>query len=147
VRRLILIALTVVASTLLVVAEGSVVGAAGRAPVLGSKTYEQLGGATGWGALKPREIFNGGDPSGQVGSLSWKSWGSPVALGTGKGFVFAPNGGYFPHPLTEQLRASGLGRCGAHGPRAYTHLEVRVPSKPGGPLGAWIPWGANGSIC
>jgi hypothetical protein len=147
VRRLILISLMVIASTLVMGAEGSVAGAAGKAPVLGSRTYKQLGGATGWGEVKPRQIFNGGDPSGHVSALTWKGWGSPVAVGTGKGFVFAPTGGYFPHQQREQLRASGLSRCSASGPRAYTHLEVRVPSRAGGPLGAWMPWGANGSIC
>jgi hypothetical protein len=147
VRRLLLITLMVVASTLMGVAQSSVAVAAGRAPGLGSKTYETLGGATGWGAVKPRQIFNGGDPSGHVSSLTWKGWGSSVALGTGKGFVFAPGGGYFPHQLREQLRASDVSRCTASGPRAYTRLEVRVPSRPGGPLGAWMPWGANGSIC
>jgi len=38
---------------------------------------------TGWGKVKPVEVFNGGDPTGHVTHISWSSWGGSSATGTG----------------------------------------------------------------
>jgi hypothetical protein len=37
----------------------------------------------GFGQVKPSRIFNGGDPTGLVSSIVWKSWGGASAVGTG----------------------------------------------------------------
>lgn len=38
---------------------------------------------TGYGQVRPHEIFNGGDPSGGVSDITWTSWGGSIAVGTG----------------------------------------------------------------
>lgn len=114
-------------------------------PVLGSKKFAAPYGS-GWGTAHPKEIFNGGDPSGDVFSITWKHWGNQRSYGWGKNPIFKPGGGYYPHAVRIQLRAQNLGHCGTH--RAYTHLFVREPSKPGGPLGKWHPWSYhNRTLC
>ncbi len=90
--------------------------AAKRVPVLGSKSFAGPPGV-GWGTYAPREIFNGGDPSGMVTAITWTGWGSPTAIGYGKSFIFKPAGGYYPGAVKVELRASVLGHCTAAGPR------------------------------
>lgn len=59
-------------------------------PLLG-----QLDGAfvhgLGFGQVMPSEIFNGGDPTGLVAQISWKSWGGSEAVGIGKAEYVGPN--------------------------------------------------------
>jgi Protein of unknown function (DUF4232) len=117
-----------------------------RAPVLGQKGFG-VPSATGWGTYEPREFFNGGDPSGHVGAITWRRWGSRAATGAGRGVIFMPNGGYYPGTVKVDLRAFDLGHCTSHGPLAYQRLDVRYPSRPGGKLGTWRPWGGSGSLC
>jgi hypothetical protein len=126
---------------------GPAVGATSSPPriVLGAKAFAPMG--QGFGTVRPREIFNGGDPSGLVQNITWRHWGSAVAIGWGKTSIFKPHGGYYPQLVRAELRASKLGRCRAHGPRAYTRLEAREPSRPGGPLGKWFLWSGQRSIC
>jgi hypothetical protein len=145
-RRVSLIAVVLMALAPLAVAQAAGVGAANTVPVLGSTSYSTIPDAQGWGTARPHEIFNGGDPSGHVVDIRWTGWGTETAYGRGSGFIFKPGGGYYP-PVGVELRATSLGRCG-QGPRAYTQLDVRQPSKPGGKLGRWSPWGnARGTIC
>src|ERR1700689_3093229 len=92
-----------------------------RAPVLGQKGFG-VPSSTGWGTYKPSEFFNGGDPSGEVVAISWKHWGSHVATGTGRGFIFMPKGGYYPGSVRVDVRAEDLGHCTSNGPPAYEHL-------------------------
>jgi hypothetical protein len=40
-------------------------------------------GATGYGTARPSGITSGGDPSGSVSNITWTSWGSAQAKGTG----------------------------------------------------------------
>jgi hypothetical protein len=117
-----------------------------RVPVLGSHNAVPDGG-TGWGSYRPHLIFNGGDPSGRAFDISWSRWGSPTVYGRGLNYIFKPKGGYYPKPVRIELRATDLGRCAPGGPSAYTHLEARVPVRPGGPLGSWFPWGSWPNIC
>ena len=115
-------------------------------PVLGSKAFiPRLG--VGWGTYQPREIFNGGDPSGMVHGITWTYWGQPQAYGYGKTYIFKPNGGYYPGGVTAELRAYDLGRCTPNGPLAYQLLAVREPSAPGGKLGQWLVWGGVKTLC
>jgi hypothetical protein len=111
--------------------------------VLGAQAFAPNG--TGWGTAEPAEIFNGGDPSGLVATIHWRSWGGPTAIGWGRTSIFKPQGGYYRQQVRIELRAGGLGRCG--GQRAYTQLSVRGPSRPGGPLGPWGSWSDAPSLC
>lgn len=95
--------------------------------------------------MRPAQIFNGGDPSGSVSDIHWRSWGGPTAIGWGRNPIFKPGGGYYAHPVAIKLRAGPLGHCGKR--RAYTRLSFRVPKRPGGPLGPWQLWSGAGSIC
>lgn len=102
----------------------------------------------GWGTARPRKIFNGGGPSGLVTNLRWKHWGGRVAVGIGLTSLYKPRGGYYRRRGAIQLRASGRGSCrGTGGKRAYTHLDARVPSHPGGRFGRWFSWAGLKSIC
>lgn len=123
-------------------------GSAARASstiVLGSKSYRSPAGH-GWGTVKPSKIDNGGDPSGIVYGIHWQHWGQKTATARGTTYIPRPTGNYYP-PVQAQLRATDLGRCSAHGPMAYRRLSIRVPSKPGGPRKAWVPWSGSGNIC
>jgi hypothetical protein len=117
-----------------------------RTPVLGQKGFGAPS-ATGWGTSKPKEFFNGGDPSGHVGTITWRRWGGRAATGTGRGVIFMPEGGYYPGTVKIDLRAFNLGHCTSSGPLAYRRLDVRYPSRPGGKLGKWNPWSGSGSLC
>jgi hypothetical protein len=111
--------------------------------VLGGKAFAPNG--TGWGTERPAEIFNGGDPSGLITKVSWRSWGGAVAIGWGRNPIFKPHGGYYRHPVAIELRANDIGTC--EGRRAYLRLMVREPSRPGGPLGPWRSWSGSSNIC
>jgi hypothetical protein len=102
---------------------------------------------SGFGTARPKTIFNGGDPSGLVEHLTWSHWGSRTTTAIGKTAIFKPGGGYYPGLVRAELRATRLGHCSARGPAAYTRLEARVPSRPGGPLGKWFLWSGEKSIC
>jgi hypothetical protein len=45
----------------------------------------------GFGEVEPSEFYNGGDPTGLVTHIVWKSWGEPKAIGTGVSEYVAPN--------------------------------------------------------
>jgi hypothetical protein len=117
---------------------------AAPAPVLGAQAFAGPYGE-GWGTVRPPTIFNGGDPSGLVSDIHWSSWGGPTAIGWGRNPIFKPGGGYYAHPVAIKLRAGALGHCGSR--RAYTRLSVRVPNRPGGPLGPWRSWSGASTIC
>lgn len=93
--------------------------AASSRPTLGS----HLGGATkGFGQVKPKTVELGGDPTGDVTKLTWKSWGTAVAVGTGRGYYPPPGkpvADAVSVPVT--LKASSLGTCKGH--KAYTRLS------------------------
>src|ERR1700691_1019049 len=87
----------IVASSVLLVATAASLGDSPRtgpsSPVLGSKTFAGSAGV-GWGTYKPREIFNGGDPSGLIQAISWQNWGAPITYGYGESSIFRSAGGY-----------------------------------------------------
>ena len=116
-----------------------------RTVVLGSASFAPNG--NGFGTAQPSEIFNGGDPSGNVSQIQWTGWGSSIAHGIGMSSIFMPQGGYYPQLVTIQLRAEDLGSCTPGGPSAYRKLSVREPSAPGGPLGPWMSWSGANTIC
>src|ERR1700754_4959985 len=110
-------------------------------PLLGSKQFAEPFGA-GFGHPEPEVIFNGGDPSGEVSEIHWRSWGGPIAIGLqghptfrahGRTPIFRPKGGYYRKLGRVELRANKLGKCA--GKPAYTLLEIRAPKRPGAKLG------------
>jgi hypothetical protein len=116
----------------------------GELPVLGSKQFSEPYGA-GFGHPEPEVIFNGGDPSGEVSEIHWRSWGGPIAIGYGREPLFRPQGGYYRKLGRVELRANKLGRCA--GKAAYTRLEIRAPKRPGAKLGQWVLWSGAKTIC
>lgn len=116
----------------------------GPAPVLGSKQFSEPYGA-GFGHPEPEVIFNGGDPSGEVSEIHWRSWGGPIAIGYGRNPIFRPGGGYYRKLGRVELRANQLGKCA--GKTAYTRLEIRAPKRPGAKLGQWVLWSGAKTIC
>lgn len=122
------------------------VAATSHAPVLGKKGLVPYG--IGWGTAHPKEIFNGGDPSGDVWSVRWSHWGAATATGHGLGNGFKPQGGYYARPVKTVFKASGLGRCTGHGPRAYRTLWFKQQVKPGSArYTKWYWWSGLRSIC
>jgi hypothetical protein len=119
-------------------------GSMGPVPVLGSKQFSEPYGA-GFGHPEPEVIFNGGDPSGEVSEIHWRSWGGQVAIGYGRNPIFRPEGGYYRKLGRVELRANELGKCA--GKPAYTRLELRVPKRPGAKLGQWVLWSGAKTIC
>src|SRR5579864_5025064 len=45
----------------------------------------------GFGQVRPAEIFNGGDPTGLVTQVDWRSWGGAQAIATGISDYVGPN--------------------------------------------------------
>lgn len=86
-------------------------------PVLGWKGAFQNG--QGFGKIKPRTVYLGGDPTGKVSSITWRNWGHRSALGLGTGWCpgVSVAAGYF---CPAALHVSTLGTC--HGHRAYLKL-------------------------
>jgi hypothetical protein len=113
-------------------------------PVLGSKQFSEPYGA-GFGHPEPEVIFNGGDPSGEVSEIHWRSWGGQVAIGYGRNPIFRPQGGYYRKLGRVELRANELDKCA--GKPAYTRLEIRAPKRPGAKLGQWVLWSGAKTIC
>jgi hypothetical protein len=66
------------------------VGSAGPVPTLGQSAGVFAHGE-GFGQVKPSKIFNGGDPTGLVTHVAWKSWGGARAVATGISDYVAPN--------------------------------------------------------
>jgi hypothetical protein len=126
---------------------GATTAAAGRV-VLGSPRHYAPNGI-GWGTATPSQVFNGGDPAGDVSRITWDRWGQGRAYGHGLTSAFRPGGGYYRKPVRIVLRAGGLGAC-ADGTRpAYTRLFFREQPRPGAPLQRhWHPWTTpTGNIC
>ncbi len=85
--------------------------------MLGNKHAFQNG--TGFGRAKPRTVYLGGDPTGNVTSITWHGWGNARPVGFGKGWC--PGRSVAAgHPCRAALHAYGLGTC--RGQRAYNHL-------------------------
>jgi hypothetical protein len=61
------------------------------APTLGLLTGLFAHGGVGFGRVRPKEVYNGGDPTGLVTSISWRDWGQGQAVGAGRSVYVAPN--------------------------------------------------------
>ncbi len=117
--------------------------------VLGSKYFlsSVRDGGIGWGTARPKTIFNGGDPSGDVIKVRWTTWGGNVAVGYGRNWIFKPTGGYYATPVTIELKATNVGLCYKGGPPTYRKVVAREPSRPGGRMGDWFLWGGQKTVC
>jgi hypothetical protein len=130
--------------------------AATASPVAGSPPrrvalgqYGFLDGRVGWGDAHPDRLDMGGDPALVITRIRWHGWGSPHARGVGRGPAFNYLGGSaYRRPVRVELRADELGRCAASGPRAYRNLRLRMPTRPGAPMGQWfILGGGEHGLC
>jgi len=94
-------------------------------PTLGLLTGTFADGS-GFGQVKPREVYNGGDPTGLVISITWHSWGGAQAVGTGLSDYVAP-GQAVAQGKTEPVRivAFDLGTC--NGRYMYAAVEWYFP--------------------
>jgi hypothetical protein len=113
-----------------------------REIVLGQRGF--VTGAPGWGDAHPRSITVGGDPALVVNDIRWDGWGSPHARGVGRAAAFTYHGGStYRKQVRVELRAYQLGRCAPSGPRAYQNLRLRMPKRPGAPMGQWFELGGG----
>ncbi len=124
-RRL---AVVLAAVAMLFVSSVSTALARSASPVLGWKHAFQSG--MGFGTAKPRTVYLGGDPTGEVKSISWHQWGAAHAVGFGRGWCPGQSVAA-GHPCPAALHLSKLGTC--HGRRAY--IDLAFYFKTGG---TWI---------
>ena len=115
------------------------------APGAGAVVLGQFGfvrGAVGWGDAHPVQLNIGGDPALVIHKIRWRGWGSPHARGVGRASAFNGHGGSsYLRQVRVELRAYELGRCGRS--RAYRNLRLRMPKKPGAPMGQWFVLGGG----
>src|ERR1035437_9857988 len=148
--RLALVAVVFAAGVSVAAASLAASGSTASTVVLGSAAFAGQGGE-GWGTSRATRVFNGGgtraDPIGLVKQIEWASGGGSTAIGYGLTFIFKPHGGYYSEPVLVVLRASGLGKCTAKGPRAHAHPSVHNPERPEGSLRPWSSWSGTKSLC
>ena len=104
---------------------GAAASAANAVPVLAGPWGQ---GQKGYGHVRPRTIFNGGDPTGLVKAIHWTSWGGRRATGTGTAEWLGP------HQIVAQGQFQTgakvilfqLGRC--RGRAAYNAIEWYFPA-------------------
>jgi hypothetical protein len=98
-----------------------------------------LPGRVGWGDAHPDRIDVGGDPALVITRIRWHGWGTPHARGVGRGPAFNLLGGSaYSRQVRVELQADGLGHCAAADSRAYRSLRLRMPPRPGAPMGQWF---------
>jgi len=98
----------------------------------------------GWGEARPDRLDVGGDPALVITSIHWRGWGSANAVGVGRGPAFNLRGGSaYSHLVRVELRAEELGHCGNSGVPAYRNLRLRMPARPGAPMGQWFVLGGG----
>jgi len=84
----------------------------------------------GYGSVRPSTIDNGGDPTGVVTNVSWKSWGGAQAVGSGMAYYDPPN-----TPVSQSVKeqatvvAFDLGTC--DGKYMYQAIEWYFPESGG----------------
>ncbi len=95
-------------------------------PTLGHRAGIFAHGSEGFGLVKPRTVFNGGDPTGLVTHITWKHWGKPYATGNGTGWYVGPNHSVANgHEERAHIVVFRLGTC--HGKRMYRAVEWYFP--------------------
>jgi hypothetical protein len=81
----------------------------------------------GYGKVRPKRIYNGGDPTGDVRHIRWRHWGHNKAIGTGRAVWVRPGTIVADNGFTSGARvvAFHLGKC--HGYRSYNAIEWYFP--------------------
>jgi hypothetical protein len=80
----------------------------------------------GFGDVRPATIFLGGDETGLVQHVHWRSWGGSRAVGSGIGEWLGRNQfSYEASPAAVTIVAFNLGEC--RGKRAYTAIAWYFP--------------------
>jgi hypothetical protein len=118
-RRLLLVACVAIALACL----GSIASAR-PLPTLGLSSG---GPAEGFGEIEPSIVSLGGDPTGVVTNVSWRTWGGKRAIGHGKGWFLPPSAPDVAHghPAGARLVAWDRGYC--RGQWAYRKVEWYFP--------------------
>jgi hypothetical protein len=101
----------------------------GSEPTLGVRTGTFFDGS-GFGQVRPKEVYNGGDPTGLVTSITWHGWGGAQAVGTGRSDYVGPNqsvAGGTVEPV--RIVAFDLGTC--RGRYMYEAVEWYFPQHGG----------------
>ena len=94
-------------------------------PVLGVPHLHPY--SQGFGTIRPRTVYNGGDPTGAFSNITWASWGGTIARGKGTANWTPANGGVVnSYPQPAQLAAYDLTKC--EGRSTYRHLAVWFPT-------------------
>src|ERR1700689_3718066 len=98
-------------------------------PILGVPSHTSLHPyAVGWGAVRPSEIWNGGDLSSLVQDVTWSTWSGSKAIGRGVGvYIPRPNISNKGYAGVVVVVAFDLGNC--HGHIAYRALDVYFPTE------------------
>jgi hypothetical protein len=95
-------------------------------PTLGLMTGLFSHGAVGFGKVRPKEVYNGGDPTGLVTSITWHNWGHGQAVGTGRSVYVAPNQAVAAGTVEPvRIVAFDLGSCNGH--YMYAAVEWYFP--------------------
>lgn len=83
-------------------------------------------GQHGYGQRRPATVFNGGDPTGLVEHIEWRSWGGARAVGIGTGIYVGPSQIVAEGtPQATVIVLFKLGSC--HGRRAYDAITWYYP--------------------
>jgi hypothetical protein len=94
-------------------------------PTLGALTGTFSRGS-GFGQVEPKEVFNGGDPTGLVTSITWHGWGGAQAIGTGRSDYVGPNQSVAAGTIEPvRIVAFDLGTC--DGRYMYAAVEWYFP--------------------
>lgn len=126
-RRTLILLLLVTSTAVLLVATA----AAAIEPIVSPKAdpYYRYGGlkaTKGFGHVKPREIYYGGDPTGLVCKIHWRGWGGRVARGTGVGWYVSGNQSVAQgHAAIADVKATKLATW--KGRPAYDRLTWSLP--------------------
>lgn len=80
----------------------------------------------GYGHSRPTTIFNGGDPTGLVTGIHWKTWGKAHAIGTGKAYYVGRGQAVYQATL-QRARIVLFHRGTCHGRRAYNAITWYFP--------------------
>jgi hypothetical protein len=95
----------------------------GPVPVLGRPPPPP---GNGFGKIRPSVVYNGGDPTGLVTHIAWKSWGGSQAVGTGIGWYVAPNQDV-ASGTDERATVVAFDPGTCHGKYMYQELEWYFP--------------------
>ena len=83
-------------------------------------------GQAGYGEVRPATIDNGGDPTGVVTNIDWRTWGGPRAIGFGRNDYVAP-GVDVADGIQEVATVVAFAKGDCDGRLAYRAIEWFFP--------------------